>query len=478
MKEIFGIDFGTTNSATIGLDYESIQQYGDEGGQPFPSIIAIHKMTGEVKSGRDVWKQREQLRSEYEIISSIKTHLGTEKTWNIGDRTWYPTDIVVEILKGLKAEVKRKNGGDLKSAIVSIPIGFNPVRRRELRNAAKRAGIQIKNFISEPTAAVYKHYSKVNKWQKITVFDWGGGTLDIAVVELSDGNVIELSTLGRRLGGDDIDQKVAEWVHQKIIQATNSNKSFAEMSNDARDKMVVEAESVKRELSKTDESSIQLGRYDDIDTPEIVIKENQFQALIATELDKSVEYLKETIQKARVSIDEIGCILMVGGSSKLCGLVERLEDEFECEIIEPDKDSDWHVAHGAALLNEKQGKYKLSQNVGLVLSDDTYYPLIKRGQSLNHKEQTIFFGLVEDSPSAQFVFVESENNVPTGFKTERKTIGYLNVPTYGFLFEPIKLTFHIDNNLLFSVTASSQNRATDSVAWEFEELRFSYTFPK
>jgi len=479
MTEIYGIDFGTTNSATIGLDYEHVGRYGDDHGQPYPSIIAIDKMTGKVAGcGREVWEHREKLRSTCEIISSIKTHLGTDKTWNIGNKTWYPKDVAIEILKGLKEQVKKKSGGnELKAAIISIPIGFDPLRRRELRVAAAEAGITVKNFVSEPSAAVYKHYSDVAKWQKIAVFDWGGGTLDIAVVELNNGNVVELSTLGRRLGGDDIDKKVAEWAHKKILKATNENKAFDEMSSDARDNIMVEAESVKREISSTNQASILLFEYDNIDAPEIVIDARKFESLIDPELTKAADYLKEAIKRAHISIDELGCILMVGGSSKLRGLVERLESEFDCEIIEPDKNSDWHVAHGAALLNEKQGKYKISQNIGLVLSDDTYYPLVKSGQSLNHTKRTLSFGLIEDSPAAQFVFVESENSSPNGFKTDRTTIGYLNVPTYGFLYEPLTLTYHIDKDLLLTVSAESGNMSDNTEVWEFEELRFSYTLP-
>ena len=212
MSECFGIDFGTTNSAIVRIEFEHIDRYADDQGLPYPSTIAIDKMTGEVKSrGREAWKKREQLRESCEIITSVKTHLATDKTWNVGDKTWSPRQVTTEILKGLKERVTgREDGIDMDSAVVAIPIGFDSDKRRELREAASDAGINILNFVSEPTAAVFKHYSEVSKWQKIAVFDWGGGTLDIAIVELNDGNVVELSTLGKRLGGDDIDIKVAE----------------------------------------------------------------------------------------------------------------------------------------------------------------------------------------------------------------------------------------------------------------------------
>ena len=479
MSECFGIDFGTTNSAIVRIEFEHIDRYADDQGLPYPSTIAIDKMTGEVKSrGREAWKKREQLRESCEIITSVKTHLATDKTWNVGDKTWSPRQVTTEILKGLKERVTgREDGIDMDSAVVAIPIGFDSDKRRELREAASDAGINILNFVSEPTAAVFKHYSEVSKWQKIAVFDWGGGTLDIAIVELNDGNVVELSTLGKRLGGDDIDIKVAEWAHMEILKKRGGQISFREMSSTSRDKMMEEAEQIKRVLSDRSESTILLFEYDEIDAEEIKMNVDKFVSLIEPELNKAIACLKEAVKQAGLSIDELGCILMVGGSSKLQGLYERMRKAFDCDIIKPDKDSDWHVAHGAALLNKTHGEYHVSQNIGLLLSDDTYFPLVKQGEIVRHKEHTVTFGLVEDNKNAHFIFKESADNSPTILESDRK-IGDLTVPSYGFLFEPIELSFQIDKNLLFTVTARSSNMAqNDYKTWEYDKMRFSYKLP-
>ena len=479
MSECFGIDFGTTNSATVRIEFEHIDRYDDKG-LPYPSIIAIDKMTGKVKSrGREAWKKRERLRNSCEIITSVKTYLGTDKTWNIGESTWNPRQVTTEILKGLKERIiGRGDGIDMDSAVVAIPIGFSPIKRRELREAASDAGINILNFVSEPSAAVFKHYSEVSKWQKVAVFDWGGGTLDIAVVELNDGNVVELSTLGKRLGGDDIDIKVAEWAHMQTLKKSGENISFREMPSISRDDMLEQVEQIKRDLSDKYESTILLFNYGEIDAQEIKMDAVKFISLIEPELDKAIACLKEAVKRAGLSIDELGCILMVGGSSKLQGLFERMNKAFDCEIIKPDKDSDWHVAHGAALLNKTQGEYHVSQNIGLLLSDDTYFPLIKKGDPVGHKEQIVTFGLVEDNQNAHFIFMESDNNAPTGLESDRRTIGYLTVPSYRFLFEPIELSFQIDKDLLLKVTAKSSNMAqTDSKTWEFDKIRLNYKLP-
>jgi len=480
MSEYFGIDFGTTNSAAVRIEFEHIVRYTDDQGLPYPSIIAIDRMTGQIKShGRAAWRQREQLRKSCEIITSVKTHLGTDKTWIVGEKSWSPRQVTTEILKGLMEKVvERGDGIDIDSAVVAIPIGFSPIKRRELRWAASDAGINILNFVSEPTSAVFKHYSEVSKWQKVAVFDWGGGTLDISIVELNNGNVVELSTLGKRLGGDDIDIKVAEWAHLEILKKRGGQISFQEMTSTSRDAMMVEAEQIKRDLSDRSESTILLFEYGGIDAEEIKMSVNKFVSLIEPELNKAIDYLKEAVKLASLSIDELGCILMVGGSSKLQGLLERMSKSFDCEIIEPDKDSDWHVAHGAALLNKTQGEYRISQNVDLLLSDDTYFPLIKKGEPVVHKEQTITFGLVEDNQNAHFIFMESDDNAPTGLESDRRTIGYLTVPSYGFLFEPIELSFQIDKNLLFTVTAKSLNMAQNDIkTWEYDKMRFSYNLP-
>ena len=480
MSECFGIDFGTTNSATVRIEFEHIDRYADDQGLPYPSIIAIDKRTGKVKSrGREAWKKRERLRKSCEIITSVKTHLGTDKTWNIGDKSWSPRQVTTEILKGLKERVaERGDGIDMNSAVVAIPIGFSPIKRRELREAASDVGINILNFVSEPSSAVFKHYSEVSKWQKVAVFDWGGGTLDIAVVELNDGNVVELSTLGTRLGGDDIDIKVAEWAHMQTLKKRGGNISFREMPSTCRDDMMEQAEQIKRDLSDRYESTILLFKYGEIDAEEITMNVDKFVSLIEPELNKAIACLKEAVKQAGLSIDELGCILMVGGSSKLQGLLERMNEVFDCKIIEPDNDSDWHVAHGAALLNKTQGEYRISQNVGLLLSDDTYFPLIKKGEPVVHKEQTVTFGLVEDNQNAHFIFMESDDNAATGLESDRRIIGYLTVPSYGFLFEPIELSFQIDKNLLFTVTAKSSNMAqNDYKIWEYDKMRFSYNLP-
>ncbi len=480
MSELFGIDFGTTNSAVVGLSNDKSRSYGDGEGQPYPSLIAIDKMTAKVVSrGRDTWKRREELRRECEIIVSPKTLLGSGKTWLIGGKEWTPENVVTEIFKGLQEKIQQRTRDDsaMNKAVVAIPIGFEPIKRKSLRKAAHAAGIEICGLISEPTAAVYRHYETLRKWQKVAVFDWGGGTLDISVVELVSGNVREIATFGLRLGGDDIDEKIAKWTHNQILRKKGGDISFDEMTGKARDELIVKAEEAKRALSDSDDAPINLYDYGEFGGINVSIHREIFLSLFEPEMDNAIMATRDAVKNARISLEEIGAILMVGGSSKLCGLYDRIQEAFpSCQVIPPDAESDWHTAHGAALLNQNRGQYVLSQNVGLRLSDDTYFPLVREGEEIDNQVQTVNFVLVEDSNSARFIFEENTDNMPDSFGNGRKTLDYMTVPTYGFTKEPIELKYQIDENLLFKAEARSTNM-NESARWEYEKLRFSYQLP-
>lgn len=157
LKYYFGIDFGTTNSATVGyvvMDQKpEAVKYGDEEGRPIPSVVAIDKTTGAVFTGRDAWDKKMELSESCEYISSVKTILDSEQIKTIAGREWTAVDVASEVFKYLKANVHNRTGIDMEEATVAIPVGFNASKRAKLREAAKKAGIHISSFISEPTAA-------------------------------------------------------------------------------------------------------------------------------------------------------------------------------------------------------------------------------------------------------------------------------------------------------------------------------------
>lgn len=175
LKYYFGIDFGTTNSATVGyvvMDQKpEAVKYGDEEGRPIPSVVAIDKTTGAVFTGRDAWDKKMELSESCEYISSVKTILDSEQIKTIAGCEWTAVDVASEVFKYLKANVHNRTGIDMEEATVAIPVGFSASKRAKLREAAKKAGIHISSFISEPTAAFFANYNELKSSSVVAIFD-------------------------------------------------------------------------------------------------------------------------------------------------------------------------------------------------------------------------------------------------------------------------------------------------------------------
>ena len=480
MEEFFGIDFGTTNSAVIGRLHRNTTRFGGNDDQPFPSLVAVNRTTGAVEAvGRDAWNNRQHLAESCRIFSSAKMHLGEGKSERIGPETWTPERVVSEVLKGLKELVStRGHGASLEEPVIAIPVGFSPTKRKALRDAASEAEIKIRGFVSEPTAAVFRSHEDIQQWSNIVVFDWGGGTLDISVVNIQGNVVREIATVPKPLGGDDLDRLLAEWAHAQILsQKGGGNLPFSGMESRYQDMLLARCESAKREMADYDMVEISLSPYGDFGDVSLVLTDEEFTRLMQPKIDEALATLEEgVIYRARLSFDQVH-ILMVGGSSKLKGLrdaMARREWDFSLPA-----DSDWHVADGAARLASSFGAYISSQNVGVKLCDDTVFPIISTGQTVDHGKHSATFGLLEDTNNARFVFVESRDGADGRLTSMDRTLGYLAVPAFGFTNEPIHLETHIDENLLLHVTARSQSRAERHARhWTYPELRFSYALPE
>ena len=481
MREYFGIDFGTTNSAVIGNLGRHSTRYGVDDEQPFPSLVAVNRTTGTVQAvGRDVFDNRQQLAESCRIFSSAKMHLGDGKSERIGPETWTPERVVSEVLRGLKDCVAtRSNGVCLEDPVIAIPVGFSPTKRKALREAALEAGINIRGFVSEPTAAVFRSREDIQQFSHIVVFDWGGGTLDISVVNIQGNIVREIATVPKSLGGDDLDRILAEWAHAQILSQKGGSKlPFSGMDSRDQDMLLAACEEAKRKIADRDMVAISLQRYGEFGSVDLVLTDEEFISLMQPKIDEALATLEEgVIYRARLSFDQVH-ILMVGGSSKLKGLRDAMARRGWGNFSLP-ADSDWHVADGAARLASSFGAYISSQNVGVKLCDDTVFPLISTGQTVDHGKQSATFGLLEDTNNARFVFVESRDGTDGRLTSMDRTLGYLAVPAFGFTNEPIHLETHIDENLLLHVTARSQSRAERHARhWTYPELRFSYALPE
>lgn len=480
LKNWFGIDFGTTNSSTVGIlgtgSVNKTIRYGDDYGGPFPSLIAINKETGEVFCGRDAWEKRRELSDSCEVIPSIKSFLGTDRTWLIAGKQWSVELIAAHIFKSLKEQVKQKHGFTMDNAVVSIPVGFSPAKRKSLRMAAQAAGIKIENFISESTAAFFRNYEELKHYTKIAVFDWGGGTLDISIIENKDGKISEIATGGMQFGGDDIDLKLANWVHSKIMKDKGMKIPFKDMKARFQDMMVVMAERAKREMSDTDSTYIAISNYGEFGMVKVPIEIDVFSLLIEPHVNNAIQCLENAVRQANLSMEGIECVVMVGGSSNLRPLVERIESRWKGPRIFYPEDSVWCVAEGAAMIRKYPGQLRLYQEIGLILSDDSYFGLMNRNDVAPCKPLEVNFGIVEDSRSARFVFSDNTVRADTGSK---KVLGRKNVSTYGFLTEQLKLKAFIDEDLVFRAEIKSDRKTQEyKGTWEYSDLKFYYEIPE
>lgn len=476
LKYYFGIDFGTTNSATVGyvvMDQKpEAVKYGDEEGRPIPSVVAIDKTTGAVFNGRDAWDKKMELSESCEYISSVKTILDSEQIKTIAGREWTAVDVASEVFKYLKTNVHNRTGIDMEEATVAIPVGFSASKRAKLREAAKKAGIHIRSFISEPTAAFFANYDELKSSSVVAIFDWGGGTLDVSILQHINGKVSELATVGRDIAGDYIDDKIAKRIHAKIARKKGVEMAFADMPSSAQDMMRVRAERAKRMLGDDDTATISINNYGVYGACRETLEYDWFADIVDPEVTMAMDCLEEAIRQSGVGLANIDRIVMVGGSSNLRPLLEKMDDKYGDKLFFPEETM-WNVGQGAAMLAMTPGGYYANQSIGIVLSDDAYYEILKPDTPIRGWEHTCHFGIVDSSKEARFVFGGSPDieASPERYKT-------LSVPAYRFLQEQIVLNASVDQNMVFTVVAGSNMQPAEfRRLWEYTKLKCYYKLP-
>ncbi len=240
----FGIDFGTTNSSVMQSarlgDHTVQTAYGDEEGRPVPSIVAINRQTDEVFTGREAWNRRSELADDCEIVHSVKSLLD-DHGWQISTAksTWTAKKVASEVFRTLKSVVENNDLNEnleMKSATIAVPIGADASKRREIRAAAKAAGLEVKSFVGEPTAAFFANFDELRSCENVVIFDWGGGTLDVSILSNRNGRITELATVGMSVAGDAIDELLARRIHAKVAREKNrKDLGFDDMPASARD---------------------------------------------------------------------------------------------------------------------------------------------------------------------------------------------------------------------------------------------------
>lgn len=476
LSNYFGIDFGTTSSATVGymvMDHTPEEfLYGDEEGRPIPSVVAIDKKTGEVFTGRDAWDKKMELSESCEYISSVKTILDKETVITIAGREWSPVDIAAELFKALKANVKERTDIEMTSATVAIPIGFSPEKREKLRMAAENAGITIKSFISEPTAAFFANYDELRSSSIVAVFDWGGGTLDVSVLQNENGRISELATVGSNIAGDFIDNKIAQRIHSKIARKKGQEIAFGDMPSSAQDMMRVRSERAKRALGDDDTATISINNYGPYGACREILDYDWFADIVEPEVQMAMDCLKKAIDQSGVGLANIDRIVLVGGSSNLRPLLERIDSVYGDKLFFPEETM-WNVGQGAAKLSMTPGSYYSNQSVGIVLSDNSYFELLPKDTSISGWKKECHFGIVDTNKEARFVFGGSPDieESPERFKS-------LEVPAYRFLQEQLIIQALVDSDLVFRVIAGSTMRPKEfQRVWEYPQLKCYYKLP-
>lgn len=475
IQESIGIDFGTTNSSlvrcvTTGGGITKTVRMGDDEGRPMPSIVAIDRETGEVYTGRDAWNRRSELSERCECIHSVKSLL-EDNGWKkyLGGKEWYPKDVAAEVFKALRKTLN-VDAAEVISATVAVPIGFSRSKREKIREAAELANIDIEGFVSEPTAAFFANYDELKSCEIVVIFDWGGGTLDVSVIKNYGDKISELATCGMDEAGDDIDYKLARKIHERVARKKGKNISFDEMDASDRDMLIVRAERAKRALGEEDDVMVSLNKYGELGTFRETVNYEWFDAIVDGIVDRAIGCLKTAMKEAGVSRDEVDRVVMVGGTSNIVPLLAKLDREFGDKLLFPEG-TVWNISTGAAKLSKTPGSYHAAQNVGIVLSDGSYFPLLSAGAAVHGWKTKAVFGVTDDSKEMRVVFSGSRD---IDASEERNRV--VKFPAFSFLEERVTLKAWIDQNMVFNVSVKSDMRSKKDIRfWEYDKLKLYYS---
>ena len=472
MATYFGIDFGTTNSAVhaitaIGDSIDDEFDIGENDRRPLPSFVAIHKQTGEIVTGLDA-KSSITDDDEYVVFSSIKTIIGEDREWEIAGKIWTPTDIAAELFKALKQKAENSTREKMKEAVVAVPVGFSSKKKNNVRKAANKAGIKVLMFVSEPTSAYCSRASEMHKYHNVAVFDWGGGTLDVVVLRI-DGNIVhELAATGITLAGNDIDRHLAERICMNAASKAGEDFAFEDLSHKVQLRLLQKCEQAKCDLADEDIVTIMDANLDGHGRMMEKIDYPYFSLLIENEVAQAVDCLMRALSESGMNRESIDCILCEGGSSRLRPLQEKLLKMFDRNKLIFPRKAMWDIATGVAEIAYKPGCYTLNKPIGLMLSNNKFYPLLKVGQRVPTEEKTVSFGITDGSDDARFILSDGDENSQTFSEI-------FPVKIRGFSDEVLKVSCYVDADMVFRMKIKS-NRMPDDFfrVWTYSNLKVSY----
>ena len=459
MAKTIGIDLGTTNSCVAVIEGgEPVVIANAEGARTTPSVVAFSK-TGERLVGQVA--KRQAITNPDRTVSSIKREMGSDYKVTVDGKAYTPQEISAMVLSKLKADAEAYLGEKISSAVITVPAYFTDAQRQATKDAGKIAGLEVKRIINEPTAAALSYGIDKENDQKVMVYDLGGGTFDVSIIEIGDGVQEVLATAGNnRLGGDDFDQRVIDWMVSSFKAETGIDLSSDKM---AMQRLKEAAEKSKIELSGVTTSAINLPFITaDATGPkhlDLTLTRAKFNELTADLVDKTMGPVRTALSDSGLSIGEIDKVLMVGGSSRIPAVqdaVKSLIGKEPFKGINPDE----CVAIGAAIQAGVLG----GEVDGLLLLDVTPLSLgvetmggimtkiIDRNTTIPTKKSQIFSTAADNQTQVEINILQGERE----FARDNKQLGLFALT--GIAPAPrgipqIEVTFDIDANGIVNVSA-------------------------
>ena len=464
MGKIIGIDLGTTNSCVAVMEGgKPVVIPNAEGMRTTPSVVAFTK-TGERLVGEPA--KRQAVTNADRTISSIKRHMGTDYKVSIDGKDYTPQEISAMILQKLKTDAESYLGEKVTQAVITVPAYFNDAQRQATKDAGKIAGLSVERIINEPTAAALAYGLEDESEQKVMVYDLGGGTFDVSIIDIGDGVIEVLSTNGdTHLGGDDYDDRITKWFVDEFKAAEGVDLSQDKM---ALQRLKEAAEKAKKELSSATTTDINLpfitATAEGPKHLDMKLSRAKFEELTADLTERTAIPVQNSLRDAGLTASELGKVLLVGGSTRMPVAQEKVK---QLTGKEPSKNlnPDECVALGAAVQGGKlsgeagAGDVLLLDVTPLTLSIETLggvaTPLIKRNTTIPTRASQVFSTAADNQTAVDINVVQGERE----FARDNKSLGQFRLD--GILpaqrgVPQIEVTFDIDANGIVNVSAKDK----------------------